>query len=313
MAIRHADYLTDVDLNLLRALQALLLERHVGKAARRLGTSQPAMSRALAKLRVTFADEILVRVGQTMQPTPRGLGLLGPLEEVLGRVRELVAGNRFDPQTATGSIRIAALDILTYMLLPKLLNLLAKEAPHLDIQVVQWSHRWREHLESGDVDITVGQPTGQEAGEFRAIEHLRTESIAMAALGGLPVGGEVASGDASERLYVLELARLGPHGIQGYRAYEQHAEPVMRRFGYHVERVLAADAVTGLPFAPDLAKIAYFDRRDGMDRLHQDPAHELIERELYPAAVAESIWVVARAQHVSSQRQPDMPRSSSPS
>ena len=75
MAVRRADYLTGVDLNLLRALQALLLERHVGKAARYVGTSQPAISRALAKLRVTFADEILVRVGQTMQPTPRALEL----------------------------------------------------------------------------------------------------------------------------------------------------------------------------------------------------------------------------------------------
>jgi len=164
MPIRRADYLTGVDLNLLRALQALLLERHVGKAARYVGTSQPAMSRALAKLRVTFADEILVRVGQTMQPTPRALELLGPLEEALGRLGELVAGNRFDPRTATGSVRIAALDILTYMLVPKLLKLLANEAPRVDIQIVQWSHRWREHLESGDVDITVGQPAGQEAG-----------------------------------------------------------------------------------------------------------------------------------------------------
>jgi len=135
--------------------------------------------------------------------------------------------------------------------------------------------------------------------EFQAIEHLRAESIAMAGLGGLPVRGDVVSGNASERLYVLELARLGPGGIQSYHAYEEQAEPVMRRFGYHVERVLAPDAVMGLPFTPDLAKVAYFDGLDGMDRLHKDPAHERIEKELYPEAVAESIWVVARAQRAS--------------
>jgi hypothetical protein len=135
--------------------------------------------------------------------------------------------------------------------------------------------------------------------EFRAIEHLRAELITMATLGGLPIGDEVASGDAREHLYVLELARLGPHGIQGYHAHEQHAEPVMRRFGYHVERVLAPDAVMGLPFAPDLAKVAYSDGPDGMAQFHEDLAHERIEKVLHPAAVAESIWVVARAQHVS--------------
>jgi DNA-binding transcriptional LysR family regulator len=169
MPIRGADCLADLDLNLLRSLQALLLERHVGRAARRLGTSQPAMSRALAKLRGVFADELLVRVGQTMQPTPRAVELTPPLEDVLGRVQDLVAGSGFDPLTATGPLRIAALDILTYMLVPKLLTLLASEAPKLDLQVIQWSHQWREHLESGDVDITVGQPAGREPGIYSQV------------------------------------------------------------------------------------------------------------------------------------------------
>src|SRR5688572_19457262 len=166
MAIHPVECLAAVDLNLLRALHALLVERHVGRAARRANTSQPAMSRALAKLRVVFSDELLVRVGQTMQPTSRALELLGPLEDVLGRVRELISGNQFDPATARGTVRIAALDILTYMLVPKLLKILAAEAPHVDVQVVQWSHRWREHLESGEVDITVGQPIGKEPGIY---------------------------------------------------------------------------------------------------------------------------------------------------
>jgi len=166
MAIHPAEHLATVDLNLLRALHALLIERHVGRAARRASTSQPAMSRALAKLRLLFSDELLVRVGQTMQPTSRALELLEPLEEVLGRVRELVTGKQFDPPTATGTVRIAALDVLAYMVVPKLLKILAAEAPHVDLQVAQWSHRWREHLESGDVDITIGQPIGQEPGIY---------------------------------------------------------------------------------------------------------------------------------------------------
>ena len=166
MAIHSIDYLATVDFNLLRALHALLVERHVGRAALRVHTSQPAMSRALAKLRVVFADELLVRVGQTMQPTAHALELLAPLEDVLGRVTALLARSPFDPATATGTVRIAALDILAYMLVPGLLRLLAAEAPHVNIQIVQWNHRWHEHLESGDVDITVGQPIGREPGIY---------------------------------------------------------------------------------------------------------------------------------------------------
>jgi DNA-binding transcriptional LysR family regulator len=72
----------------------------------------------------------------------------------------------FTPAQAAGVFRIAAPDILTYMLAPSLLRRLAREAPGIDLQIVQWSHRWREHLESGDIDLTVGQPTGREVGIY---------------------------------------------------------------------------------------------------------------------------------------------------
>jgi DNA-binding transcriptional LysR family regulator len=162
----HPAELAALDLNLLRALHALLVERHVTRAARRAGTSQPAMSRALTKLRAIFEDELLVRVGQTMQATPRAVAFVAPLEAVLRGIRDLITEQRFDPSTASGTIRIAALDILTYMLVPPLLVQLSHEAPRLALQVVQWSHRWHEHLESGEVDITIGQPAGAEPGIY---------------------------------------------------------------------------------------------------------------------------------------------------
>jgi uncharacterized protein (DUF1330 family) len=129
---------------------------------------------------------------------------------------------------------------------------------------------------------------------FREIEHLRAESIEMRVVSGVPISGEVAPGDAGDRLYVVEVARYGARGVDGYRAYEAEADPVMARYGYHVERVLAPDAAVGFPFEPTLVKVAYFDRASGMDRLHQDPAHERLEKELYPAAVSQSVWLIGR-------------------
>jgi DNA-binding transcriptional LysR family regulator len=161
--------LSSIDLNLLVALQALLAERHVTRAARRARTSQPAMSRSLARLRELFADELLVRVGKTMRPTPRAADLFPALQVALGSVRDLISPARFVPREASGTFRIAAPDILTYMLVPRLLRHLAREAPRIDVDVVQWNHRWRDHLESGEVDLTVGQPAGNEPGIYSRV------------------------------------------------------------------------------------------------------------------------------------------------
>jgi uncharacterized protein (DUF1330 family) len=130
--------------------------------------------------------------------------------------------------------------------------------------------------------------------ELQKIVHLRSESIDMVAIGGLPIRGQVTDERLDERIYAVEMARFGSSGAAGYRAYEEQAGPIMQRYGYHVERVLAPDAVSGLPFTPDIVKVAYFDSPDGMDRVRRDPAHHRIESELYPSAVERSVWVIAK-------------------
>jgi uncharacterized protein (DUF1330 family) len=130
--------------------------------------------------------------------------------------------------------------------------------------------------------------------EFQQIVHLRSESIHMVSVAGFPTRGTVTQEALGQRLYFVELARFGPQGAKGYQHYQEEAEPVMSRYGYHVERRLAPDSVSGLPFKPDLVNVAYFDSPDGMERFHTDAAHHRIENELYSAAVQQSIWVVGR-------------------
>jgi uncharacterized protein (DUF1330 family) len=127
---------------------------------------------------------------------------------------------------------------------------------------------------------------------FREVLPLRSASITMATVDGPSRRGAVVPGDPATRHYLVEVARYGARGARGYEEYEAEVEPVMARYGYHVERVLVPDDVSGFPFRPDVVKIAYFDTADGMDRLHRDPAHARIETELYPAAVQQSVWVV---------------------
>jgi uncharacterized protein (DUF1330 family) len=127
---------------------------------------------------------------------------------------------------------------------------------------------------------------------FRDIVHLRSTSTRMLSVEG--TSSESARGRPAKRgaLHVIEIARFGPGGTSAYRQYEEEAEPVMARYGYHVAHELRPDSAVGFGFEPDLVKIAYFDSQESMDRLNGDPAHSRIETELYPAAVAESVWII---------------------
>src|SRR5712675_3342590 len=97
MPIMREVHLRNLDLNLLTPLHALLEERHVTRAARRCFLSQPAMSRALERLREMFGDELLIRVGREYERTARGERLLRDLESVLPRLELLLKGERFEP------------------------------------------------------------------------------------------------------------------------------------------------------------------------------------------------------------------------
>src|SRR5688572_26512471 len=90
-----------VDLNLLVALDALLAEAHVGRAARRIGRSQPAVSHSLGRLRELLGDALLVRIGPRMELTPRALSLRASLPDTLERVRSLLAAESFVPATSS--------------------------------------------------------------------------------------------------------------------------------------------------------------------------------------------------------------------
>jgi DNA-binding transcriptional LysR family regulator len=80
-----------VDLNLLTALDALLEENSVQAAADRLHLSSPAMSRALTRIRKATGDEILVRTGRTMSPTPRALAIRDEVRATVRRAEDLLS------------------------------------------------------------------------------------------------------------------------------------------------------------------------------------------------------------------------------
>src|SRR6516164_10072350 len=98
MRIMREVNLRNVDLNLLHALRALLEERHITRASKRCFLSQPAMSRALERLREMFGDALLIRSGRGYERTVRGDHLLRELQSLLPRLESLVRGEEFDPR-----------------------------------------------------------------------------------------------------------------------------------------------------------------------------------------------------------------------
>jgi LysR family transcriptional regulator, nod-box dependent transcriptional activator len=145
------------DLNLLIALDALVHEKNVTRAAERVFVSQPAMSAALQKLRDYFEDPLLVRVGRDMQLTPRGLSLVEPVREALLRIQATLGTQpSFDPATVqrTFTLIVSADGLLRVM--PTVLRRLAQEAPGVRCHVEHFSETTLSRLEYGDADLFLG-------------------------------------------------------------------------------------------------------------------------------------------------------------
>ncbi|MFU8807289.1 MAG: LysR family transcriptional regulator, partial [Bradymonadaceae bacterium] len=150
-------HLSSLDLNLLVALDALLEEVSVTRAAGRVGLSQSAMSHALGRLRETFDDPLLVRAGRGMTLTPRARELAEPLREALANLRQVIAPSQpFDPATSTQVFRVAADEYALFALLPLLVERLAKVAPKVDLRIRELGQSQSQHrLETGEVDLVL--------------------------------------------------------------------------------------------------------------------------------------------------------------
>ncbi len=144
-----------IDLNLLVALEALLDEKNVTRAADRLGMSQPAASRALGRLRTLFSDVLLVDGPGGYVLSSRAEEVHPALRRILAGVGELLEANSFDPATATGRIRLLMPDLQAAALTPHLLARLAREAPSLDLDIVAPGTNGIEALEHGVADAMV--------------------------------------------------------------------------------------------------------------------------------------------------------------
>jgi DNA-binding transcriptional LysR family regulator len=153
-AMRDA-HLKNVDLNLLRTIQPLLEERHISRAAKRSFLSQPAMSRALNRLRHTFGDPLLVRSNGAYERTPRGERVLREIESIMRRLDTIVHDQEFAPVQSRERFRVALTDHGSTILLPSLLERLRKDAPHSELILSAIGPDTFDEVAAGRIDLSL--------------------------------------------------------------------------------------------------------------------------------------------------------------
>jgi DNA-binding transcriptional LysR family regulator len=146
-----------LDLNLLRVFDAMSIELNTTRAGERVGLSQPAVSSALGRLRQIVGDELFVREGNRMVPTPRALMLCEPIREALRQMESALSTvARFDPATATRTFRISGSDYFSALLMPRLAASVMPEASGITLQMLD--HPFNEAIRllgEGALDMAV--------------------------------------------------------------------------------------------------------------------------------------------------------------
>jgi DNA-binding transcriptional LysR family regulator len=149
--------LANIDLKLLVVFDAVMTERSVSRAGTRMGMSQSAVSNALNRLRDLVADQLFVRSGSGMQPTPVALRFAAPVRQALQLVRGVLEPSLFDPAHSDWTYRLAISDHASIVMLPRLVEHLVRVAPlvrlvlrpKLNIEVT-------EQLDANEIDFAIG-------------------------------------------------------------------------------------------------------------------------------------------------------------
>ncbi|GAB2486181.1 MAG: LysR family transcriptional regulator [Comamonas sp.] len=146
-----------LDLNLLRVFDEVMTERSLTRAADKLAITQPAVSNAIRRLREVLGDELLVRSGQGVAPTPLANALWPSVRESLARLQQAFAPDTFDAAHDRQAFVLAMADATTATLLPHLVDILEAEAPQVSLQVQPLTTRDpRPVLDDESADLAVG-------------------------------------------------------------------------------------------------------------------------------------------------------------
>lgn len=228
-----------VDLNLLPVLDALLRHRSVTLAARELDMSQSAVSTALGRLRDTLGDQLFVRTGRGMLPTPRASQLVEPVTAILDKLRdEVLSASGFVAADSERTFTLGLSDVGSYVLWPRIVSAVAQQAPsvHLRMRVVT-QPLIASALESAEIDVALGAyPDLPDTLYQRRL--FERKYVAMVRIGH-PLAGK--------RLSVQAFARCPQAVVRLASGIQDRIEETLAQQGLTRERVLEMPSYLMLP------------------------------------------------------------------
>ncbi|WP_437668824.1 LysR family transcriptional regulator [Sorangium sp. So ce131] len=218
-------HLQSVDTHLVVALHALLQERSVTRAARRVGVTQPSMSHALSRLRAHFDDPLLVQVGRQMTLSARAVDLAPKAAEAVARLEQVFKPvERFDARSSRRTFRLAATDNLELLVLPPLARILAAEAPHINLRCRNIPADFDELLRRGELDAKLGR--GGPVPDGCRSTLLAAEEIVCVMRRGHPASRKTLT---AARYAACEHLMVSPHGEDQSAIDHDLAERGLRR------------------------------------------------------------------------------------
>lgn len=215
-----------LDLNLLVVFDALMAERNVTRAARRVFLSQPAVSHALARLRTALDDALFVRNGRDMAPTPRAESLALVVRPLLEGLAGGLEGPAFSPARVDQVFRLGMPDIVELVLMPRLLPLLAQEAPDARIALQDLDlDSFQARLAAGELDAAITPDVLLRPGM-----HRRSAAREARVVGLVRKGHAATRGKLTPRAF-RQMPRLAATLSGGRVASPIESTPLARRMG----------------------------------------------------------------------------------
>ena len=253
--------LSRTDLNLLVVFEAVLQERHVGRAADRLNLTPSAVSHGLGRLRRLLNDPLFLKTPKGVVPTARATQLAAPVADVLARVRSVIStAAPFEPSMSTRRFTIGAPDGTSAVFLPRLLSDLQRSAPGVDISVRQllpvpgeppqraWRSAWAD-LEERAIDIAI-VPTDHIPARFsRRILYKEDFVIAMRA--GHPLHDDPSLARYCEAQHLVVSLAGDPHGfvdeILAQHGRARRVALTVPNFMFALAVIAESDHISALP------------------------------------------------------------------
>jgi len=176
---RMESTLRGVDLNLLTVFDAVMQEQNITRAAHNLGMSQPAVSNAVARLKVMFNDELFIRQGRGIQPTQRACQLSGPIRQALQLIRNELPGSVFQPESSTRLFKLAICSPCDIRFAPKIMEKVHQKAPNVQLHLnAEFDRLLSERMRYQEIDFVIDYARFDEQG-FSSTEIFKDELVAI--------------------------------------------------------------------------------------------------------------------------------------